>query len=364
MSDNTSKEKDSENDQIAVACPNCFCDQGLQLDAEKIGSNIAHTCPNCGSKSSKMLTKDMLDELVYRFFTWGSLRRYNYGAAPRIIYNTHQKTSIKMTPSLERDVKIFERILGVGFFYYGPRAWMYGQITPLEALQNSNSRPQVIDRILREYPTVILTANEAPFYRVRKAPSAPHDYSQYDSPPKAFLGKGRLDTTDLPILYASPDLEVCVHECRVTVEDELYVATLIPTKSLRLINLAALLKEDRHVTEFESLDLAVHMLFMASSHSYEITREISIAARTAGFDGIIYPSYFSMARHGGMPCQAVVYGISNRRIPQFQQHEEAITVQNLALFGYPIRDEKIAIKCINKVTLTRVSYNFLFGPLS
>jgi len=71
-----------------------------------------------------------------------------------------------------------------------------------------------------------------------------------------------------------------------------------------------------------------------------------------------------MARHGGMPCQAVVYGISNRRIPQFQQHEEAITVQNLALFGYPIRDEKIAIKCINKVTLTRVSYNFLFGPLS
>jgi hypothetical protein len=126
--------------------------------------------------------------------------------------------------------------------------------------------------------------------------------------------------------------------------------------------LAVLLNEGQHVTEFESLDLAVHMLFLAGSHAYEITRAVSVAAHAAGFDGIIYPSYFSVVRHGAMPFQAVVYGISNRRIAQFQDHEEAIAVQNVAIFGRPIRDGRVAIKCINRLTLTRVAYGFLFGP--
>jgi hypothetical protein len=36
-------------------------------------------------------------------------------------------------------------------------------------------------------------------------------------------------------MYASPDLEVCVHECRVTAEDDLYVATLGAVSSLRVL---------------------------------------------------------------------------------------------------------------------------------
>ncbi len=352
-----------ETNKAAVACSACFSDHGLHLDAEKIGLDAVGACPNCGSKSGKKLTKDTLDELAFRFFWWGSSRRFHYGAAPRVIFNQHQKTSINLSSDLRGDVRVFEKILGVGFFYYGPRAWMYGEITPLKALQDPSTREEIIARILSEYPKIDITANAHPFYRVRIAPNTPLDPQQYDSPPDEFVGKGRLDTIGLPALYASPDLETCVHECRVTVEDELYVATLAPTGSLRLINLAVLLKEDQGVTEFDSLDLAVHMLFLAGSHAYELTRAISAAARVAGFDGVIYPSYFSLVRHGAMPFQAVVYGISNRRVPQFQKHEEAVTVQNLAIFGRPIRERKVVIKCINKLTLTRVSYHFLFGPV-
>jgi hypothetical protein len=347
----------------SVACSDCFSDNGLQLDAKEIGREIVGRCPRCGSNLGKKLTSDKLDELAYRFFTWGSIHRFRYGASPSIKYNDQQLTSIELTDALKQDVKIFESILGIGFFYYGPRAWMYGEITPLVELQDPASRQNTIDRIIKEYPTVDITQNDSPFYRVRKAPKQPGKYDEYDSPPDQFVGKGRLDSTNLPALYASPDLEICVHESRVTAEDELYVATLLPTKSLRFLNLAALLKEEQTTTEFESLDLAVSMLFSAGSHAYEITRATGTAARKAGFDGIIYPSFFSSMRNGAMPFQAQIYGISNRRIPQFQEFEERLAVHNLAIFGRPIREGKVIIKGVNKLTLTQVKYNFLFGPV-
>ena len=162
------------------------------------------------------------------------------------------------------------------------------------------------------------------------------------------------------MLYGSPDLEVCVHECRVTAEDDLFVATLAPKEPLRLLDLSVLLKEE-HVTEFESLDMSVHMLFLAGKHAYKITRAIADAAHASGFDGIVYPSYFSLLRIGQMPFQTT-YGISHRRFPQLQEHEQAKSIPNLALFGKPVADGRVAVLCINRLILSRVGYDFHFGP--
>ncbi|MDR5877491.1 RES domain-containing protein [Caballeronia sp. LZ032] len=115
------------------------------------------------------------------------------------------------------------------------------------------------------------------FYRVRVNPQRPAEPDEYDCPPLRFVGRGRLDSTGFGVMYGSQDLDICIHECRVTAEDDIYVATLQPTKDLRLLDLTALLDEDE-VTEYESLDIAVHMLFLASSHACEITRKIAIAA--------------------------------------------------------------------------------------
>src|SRR5690348_14105089 len=92
------------------------------------------------------------------------------------------------------------------------------------------------------------------FYRLRKAPAKPTEVDQYDSPPIAIAGTGRLDSKDFPVLYGSPDLELCIHECRVTAEDELFVATLVPTRDLKLLDLTKLLLEEG-ITEFESVDM-------------------------------------------------------------------------------------------------------------
>lgn len=162
------------------------------------------------------------------------------------------------------------------------------------------------------------------------------------------------------MLYGSQDLQVCIHECRVSAEDEIYVATFQPNRLLKLLDLTAILQED--CTEFESLDIAVHMLFLAGKHSYEISRDISKLAKKHGYDGIAYPSYFSLLRSGGMPFETT-YGISHRLIPQLQEHEKSKIIQNLGLFGKPLEESKITIKCINRLVLHTVEYGVHFGPV-
>jgi hypothetical protein len=236
---------------------------------------------------------------------------------------------------------------------------MVGEVEPLKALREPDARAKIISRIFNEYPGRLLHTNEC-FYRLRKAPARPQEFGQYDSPPREFVGTGRFDSVGRPVLYGSQDIEVCLHECRVTAEDESYLATLVPTRRLRLLNLAEVLLEE-HVTEFESLDMALHMLFLAGSHSYEISREIARAVHVAGFDGLVYPSYFTLLRTGEMPF-ATTFGISHRRLPGLRERVRRNTIANLALFGRPIEDGLVRVQCINKVILNRVEYNVHFGP--
>lgn len=341
-------------------CSECFRDEGLRLDAQKIGIADPTVCKNCGATSGWKLDEGRLTELAYRFFVWGSLVRLQYGAAPVIQFNQHQRTSITVPRWLEEDIHAIERALGVGFFHYGPPLWSVGEVEPLKALLDPVSREAVIGRILHEYPSVILRAEET-FYRIRKSPTSPENADEYDSPPITMVGKGRLDSPSFPVLYASRNLDICVHECRVTAEDDLYVATLAPVSTLRLLDLSVILPYI-NVTPFESLDMAVHMLFLAGDHSYPITRRIAIAACSAGFDGLLYPSYFSLLQRGVIPFETA-WGISCRCFPGLQDYEQAKSVPNLAVFGRPLEQSKIRTCCINRLVLTRVDYGYHFGPV-
>ena len=347
-------------DEAPVVCAHCFIDTGLRLDAARIGRDVVGACPNCAAEGHKKLPLAGLEALAHRYFVWGSMWRAKYGAAPLIQFNEHQKTSIELKPWLAQDVQIFERLLGVGFFHYGPRFWMFGEIEPLKALQVSRTRQAIIRRILREYPTQSMPHGKE-FYRLRVNPTNPDDPAQYDSPPPQHAGKGRLDSKGESVLYGSPDLEVCIHECRITVEDDIFVATLRPLRELRLLDLSVLLKEEEGISEFESLDLTVHMLFLAGRHSYRLCRAIANAAREAKFDGLIFPSYFSLLRLGQMPFQTV-YGMSQRRFEQLQEHEQSKTIPNIALFGRPVQSGVVEVKCIDRLVVNRVGYEYHFGP--
>jgi hypothetical protein len=108
--------------------------------------------------------------------------------------------------------------------------------------------------------------------------------------------------------------------------------------------------------------MAVHMLFLAGKHSYGITREIALGSHAAGYDGLIYPSYFSLLRTGAMPFETM-FGISHRRVPQLADREKSKIIGNLALFGRPIEQGRVRVLCINRLILNRVVYGIHFGPV-
>jgi hypothetical protein len=337
-------------------CSNCFHDVGLKLDATKLGIENANSCSNCKSIDGKKLTSELLQKLSYNFFVKGTINKPKYGAAPVIQANFEAATNIKVSSSLTKDVKLIERTIGLKFFYYGPRMWMIGDVEPLKALSKKAHRGNVLSEIFKKYPSRFIS-NPETFYRLRKNPGDPTKHNEYDSSP--IPGKGRLDSKNLSIMYGSQDLEVCIHECRVTVEDELYLATLRPSDKLMLLDLTELIEED--TTEFESLDIAIQMLFLAGKHSYRICRSIAEQCKNKGYDGVIYPSYFSSYRTGAVPFDTI-RGISIRKFPGYKEYAKSQTIQNFALFGNPIEEGKVVVECINKVVLHKVIYDVHFGP--
>lgn len=342
-----------------ILCSDCFTDHGLKLDAQIVGQSIDGICPQCGSSTGKKLAHEQAMTLSYRFFVRGTIVRTEYGGSPRIQFNEHQQPQLHGPSWIESDIRLLERKLGIAFFEYGPRLWMVGEVEPLKSLQSANNRDKIIERILKEYPVLELTTDHV-FYRIRRNVVRPELEEEYDSPPQPFLGKGRLDSPQCPILYASEDMEVCLHECRVSAEDDLYVASLSPTRTLRLLDLTELL--DDETTEFESLDIALNMLFLAREHSYSICRSIAMAADKAGYDGLLFPSYFSLLRTGSFPFETT-YGISHRRIASLRDAEKSKIVPNIALFRWPIRDGRVRVKSINRVMLGTVRYGAQLGPV-
>ncbi|WP_202961905.1 RES domain-containing protein [Legionella oakridgensis] len=230
----------------------------------------------------------------------------------------------------------------------------------MEISSKKTEQQAILDRIINEYPSRTLHTEDI-FYRLRINPDKTHHHADYDSPPENIIKKGRLESKKLPILYCSQDIETCIHECRTTAEDNLYIAVLNPTKELKVIDLTPIVGNDDE-TEFESLDIAIHMLFMASKHSYNISREIALEIYNNGFDGLIYPSYFSTLRTGATPLETIL-GISIRKIPQLTEYAESQIKSNIALFGRPIQDEKVTIKGINRIVLKKVIYDYDFGPV-
>jgi len=353
---------DSDNDDKVLLCSNCFKDEGLKINSISIGIENNEVCPNCKSIDGYKLTKKTILRLCYIFFVRGTIKRCEYGGFPLIQFNNHHfnNSDVNVSQWLKDDIELIENSVQVGFFYYGPRFWMFGENEPLKALQIEAEREKIIEKILASYPTRELLETEY-FYRIRVNPTLPYEFSEYDSAPDAFLGKNRFDDIDFPILYGSPDLELCLHECRVSAEDNLYVAKLVPTRPLKLLDITTLIKENK--TEFESLDIAIHFLFLAGKHSYSICRSIAKKIQEKGYDGLIYPSHFSYLRTGAIPFETI-YGLSIRVIQDLQDYAQSQSVPNLILFGRPIKTNIINVDCINKIVINRISYDVTFGPVS
>ena len=55
---------------MVVACLNCFSNEGLRLDAERVGVNDSSTGPRCTTVNGRKLASDRLIMLAQHLFVW------------------------------------------------------------------------------------------------------------------------------------------------------------------------------------------------------------------------------------------------------------------------------------------------------
>ena len=146
-----------------LLCSNCFADYGLSFDAHSIGVKQEGSCPHFRSTDGRKLDKAHLLALADTFFVRGSLIRPEYGGAPILQFNEHHhgKTDIDVDERLRRDAELLGNAAGIGFFHYGPRLWMLGEVEPLKALQDKATRDDVIKRVLAKYPERVISVTSA-----------------------------------------------------------------------------------------------------------------------------------------------------------------------------------------------------------
>jgi len=144
--------KEQQEQEEFILCSECFSDPGLVLDARNIGLEDAGPCPNCSTVGAPKLTSRLALSLAHRFFVAGTIHRTEFGGAPVIQFNDRIGESDDLGDRLSTDVALFEDVVGIHFFRYGPRLWMVGEVGPLKALQERTSRGAILERILEEYP--------------------------------------------------------------------------------------------------------------------------------------------------------------------------------------------------------------------
>lgn len=322
-----------------VLCSNCFNDAGLRIESEKIGRKLLSVCPNCTALNGHKLTRGDLQELLVTFFWNGSFYRSEFGGASRIVSNPdrYKDSDVIFPPWLESDATLLQDVLKVGLFHYGPPLWRFGEIEPLKELRSKKTRMKAAMRLIKDFPTFV-AGPEFPIFRLRTGipEGLEANENQYDSPPNQYLGSGRLDQENFPVLYASQNLEICFHECKITLPQETFVCHLRPDRPLSLLDMRAEIENDGP-TEFESRNLAIHYLFSSDRVSYDITRSVAAAAANNGYEGIIYPSYFSSWK------------------PE--------KIYNVAIFGRPIGDGRLKVMGINRAFIRQASYEYTLGPL-
>jgi hypothetical protein len=182
-------------------------------------------------------------------------------------------------------------------------------------------------------------------YRIRLTPVSILSPGDIDTPPSqkdpCKPRSGRFDTAEFPVLYACGDVETALHETRVKLGDEIILGTLEVLTELTLIDLDEV-KVD--VVGQRNINADCHYFLRARLGSQETAdyrklQLLAVEALACGFAGVKFQSFYSALR---------------------QDRQSAI---NYALFGYPIREGKLALNSWNSIRLLQASYQFQFGPL-
>lgn len=326
----------------AIACSRCFQDIGLRHEAEKVGAVDSSICPVCGSTKGVKLDEEQLKKACDNYFRIGSYVRTEFGGSNYLSVTDCNVTgdNIEGYTSLKKDIKFLSDHFNIGVFHYGPQMWKVGMNQWLEALNStySKKRKTTIEKIAERCYTKV-PGKDKRFYRVRTNLESDFINPQsYDAPPSQKYNSGRMNLRKNVVFYGAFNVETCIHESRIAIDDEIYVATFHPTKDLNFLDFCRIRPSKAENTDFEMLSTAVRQIFLAGNQSYPITRRFAKYAYENGYDGIIYPSFFNSVREK--------------------------KYRNIVIFGRPIAEHKVNVTSVDRITLNTVKYNYTFGPVT
>ena len=274
------------------------------------------------------------------FFVSGSVVAET--VAPVYQINDGNPDPARFDATLEADAQLARSLTGLVIFNYGPPLWRVGE-TDLkhETEEGGPTRAAALAAFVASVPRITLPAGTI-LYRIRRNPEPDETIvtaAAFDPPPETVSrSQGRWDDGGTPILYASDDIELCLHECRVALADEIVVATLRCERELTLLDLAARIPNDAR-TPFEDPNIFAHFLSISREAQWlDRSRSVAVAARSAGLGGIRYASYYAQAKR-----------------------EQAAL--NVALFGKPLADGELALQSVNRIRLSDARYGYDFGPV-
>lgn len=262
--------------------------------------------------------------------------------APVYQSNSVNSDPARFDPTLEPDAQLARALTGEVVFHYGPPLWRVGEVNlKHEFAEGGEIRERAARGLVAAAHSMFLPVGTR-LFRIRKNPKADESIvtpAAFDPPPAEIAREpGRWDDGSLPVLYASDDIELCLHECRVIVADEIVVATLQVARPLKLLDMTSQI-EDGGPTPFEDPNIFARFLSLNRDADWlGYARTVSRAAHAAGFDGIRYTSYYAQAKHDA-------------------------SALNVALFGRPISEGALSLQSVNRLRVTDARYAYAFGPV-
>lgn len=326
-----------------VLCSNCFRDAGIARTSMEVGYPLRKACPHCGSTSGCGLTCDELFDLVFRFFVRGSYYHGLGGYAPVLISGSGpQDQDIVLREDTKHDWDLIRSVSNQSLGYHGPPLWRLGYTEHWDVDDIGQEIEWTVtekgaERAISEAPIRELSLGSE-LYRIRLNLNEEEEINDYefDTPPTGVQrALGRFDSEDVPVFYAGRNIDVCLHEMRLSNRDAVTVATCRILRNLRLLDITG---DDckRGETPFED----PHYFFAGLVFSNDRLKECRFLARKmrdAGFDGFLYQSYHAPLMYSP--------GV------------------NVALFGWPIRDGKVSVRSMNNVFISRIKAEYELGPL-
>jgi hypothetical protein len=323
----------------SLLCSDCFRNEGLRLEATKMGMRAAFVCSNCGYRSGSKLRYKHLEKLTNQFFVAATMPHGIGGYAPILQYNPDRPfDEVEFDSDTARDWGLIKSHIKGGLFHYGPPLWRIGVTEHYDDanIVSDKALGEILEKLtIKTIPKGFKT------FRIRKNvdPKSVMSPSQYDIPPPEVVREfGRFDDAEVQVLYTSQSVPVCLHECRVAVTDDIFVATFEAAMDLRVADLTADYAQ-RAASPFEDLRYFFNGIFLTRDESvYGIARRIAASIKSKlAVDGFITDSFFTT--------------ISQEPLSQ-----------NYCFFPETLERQKLKLHSLNRLHLQTASYSYLFGP--